>query len=69
VNEIPALWSLPWHELQRRLASSTSVPSLRERTAVSPVAVASQNVSWIVRARLGTGAGRTVKAPVVAPAR
>ena len=61
MNEISDFWSLPWHDLQRRLASSASPVNPRDCAAGSPVSVAAQTVSWIVRAQLNSGPGRGVK--------
>lgn len=54
MNDIFALWSLPWHTLQRSLAAGISmdgaVHALRRRAApVGNVAVIGN--SWLARAR------------------
>jgi hypothetical protein len=57
---IPELWSVPWHELQRRLASSagsSAAPSgalpLARRPRVMPMVTSAQTLSWLERARAG----------------
>ena len=62
INDVTQLWSLPWHELHRRLAGSVglgSTPEKRTATIRSPVrptarvAVCAPTVTWLARARSG----------------
>ncbi len=62
MNDVAQLWSLPWHELHRRLAGSVglgSAPEKRTATIRAParptarVAASAPAVTWLARARSG----------------
>jgi hypothetical protein len=62
ISDVAQLWSLPWHELHRRLVGSVglgSAPEKRTATIRAPVRPAERvtlcapTVTWLARARSG----------------
>jgi hypothetical protein len=71
MNDMAAVWSLPWHELLHKLAAATGPAAATGRLAAGQPrtgAVPATVVSWLARARdTGRGCRAIGRSPIRAP--